>query len=82
MPRGNPNLHLVDKRPWPQERADQLKRLFVAGCSDEEIALALAITKRAVIGKRLRLGLRRWIKHDDDPLTMALRRWVREPKQE
>lgn len=76
MPRGDPNLHL-NNTPWPAERTAVLRRMFVAGCSDAEIALALAVTKRAVIGKRLRLGLKRWIKHDDDPLALALRRWTR-----
>lgn len=75
MPRGNPNLQL-NNTPWPQERTDRLRRMFAAGCRDEEIAQALQLTTRAVIGKRLRLGLKRY--RSGDALQTALRRAERE----
>lgn len=77
MPRGNPNLRLLNT-PWPEERVQRLRRMLAAGCTDEEIALALQVTIRAVIGKRRRLGVLRMGKLTDDPLEMALRRKERE----
>lgn len=84
MPRGNRNLQL-DRTPWPQARTERLRRLFAEGSTDEKIAEALGVTQRAVIGKRLRLGLRRLPEYSndpDDPLAMALRRQARIPKRE
>lgn len=78
MPRGNPDLKLDNKR-WPQAREERLRRMFAQGCTDEQIARELEITVRAVIGKRLRLKLRRWNK-DEGPLEAALRRAQREKR--
>ena len=78
MPRGNPGLKL-NNTPWPEERAQRLKRLFSNGLTDKQIASELGVTVRAVIGKRRRLRLIRWIKSNaDDPLALALRRWTRD----
>lgn len=75
MPRGNPNLHL-DNTPWPPERTDRLRHLFALGATDQRIAEKLGVSVRAVIGKRLRLGLKRYT--PGDALETALRRSRRE----
>jgi hypothetical protein len=51
---------MSDARPlWPEARTERLRRLVRAGVSDPDIAAALGISLRAVIGKRQRLGFRR-----------------------
>jgi hypothetical protein len=52
----------------------RLRRMHAAGCTDEEIALAMQTTARAVNGKRYRLGL---TENLDDPLIIELRRLKR-----
>jgi GcrA cell cycle regulator len=43
---------------WPDERTDQLKKLWADGCSAGQIAAELGeVTRNAVIGKVHRLGL-------------------------
>jgi hypothetical protein len=42
---------------WPAERTAMLRRLLRQGLTDPEIAEALGITVRAVLGKRQRLAL-------------------------
>lgn len=79
MPRGNPDLKLDNTR-WPQERTDLLRNMFKVGYTDQEIARATGATVRAVIGKRLRLKLKRWSR-DDGPLEAALRRADRERRE-
>lgn len=79
MPRGNPNLHL-DNTPWPTERTNRLQHLFALGTTDQRIAEELRISVRAVIGKRLRLGLKRY--RPGDALQTALRRAEREKAKE
>lgn len=77
MPRGNPDLKL-NNTPWPRERTERLRRMFTQGLTDRQIAAELGVSVRSVIGKRLRLGLMRWSRYDDDPLKAALRRRQRE----
>ena len=79
MPRGNPNLNL-NNTPWPQERSNRLRHLFALGTTDQGIAEELGVSVRAVIGKRLRLGLKRYA--PGDPLETALRRFRRERAKE
>lgn len=79
MPRGNPNLHL-NNTPWPTERTNRLRHLFALGTTDQRIAEELGISVRAVIGKRLRLGLKRYA--SGDALEEALRRSRREKAKE
>lgn len=79
MPRGNPNLRL-NNTPWPEDRTQRLRRMFSAGCTDEEIALAVGVTVRAVVGKRNRLKLKRWNK-EQGPLEAALRRAAKEKRE-
>jgi hypothetical protein len=42
---------------WPAERTAMLRRLLRQGLTDPEIAEALGVTVRAVLGKRQRLAL-------------------------
>ena len=56
-----------------RKRIATLRRMYAAGCTDEEIGLALGISKGAVNGKRWRLGLVH-TRGDQDPLRLALRR--------
>lgn len=42
---------------WTDEQEQRLRRMHGAGWSLDEMARALAMTKRAVLGKRQRLGL-------------------------
>ena len=42
---------------WTEQRVATLRRMHAEGRTDREIALVLAVTPRAVTGKRQRLGL-------------------------
>jgi hypothetical protein len=42
---------------WPADRTAMLRRLLRQGLTDPEIAEALGVTVRAVLGKRRRLAL-------------------------
>ena len=42
---------------WTEEQIDQLKELWSEGLSTSEIGRKLGVTKNAVVGKALRLGL-------------------------
>ena len=45
------------RTPGPSNGWPRFRRMHAAGCTDREISLALAVTPRAVTGKRQRLGL-------------------------
>jgi hypothetical protein len=70
---------------WSDKQTATLRRMRAAGCTDEEIALALRVTPKAVNGKRWRLGLVAWRYGGKggpaprgDPLALALLRAERE----
>jgi hypothetical protein len=60
---------------WTDPMIERLRRMHAAGCTDDEIALAMQTSPRAVNGKRWRLGL---TVNLDDPLVIVMRRLKRE----
>ena len=44
-------------RHWPDNRVNMLRRMLRQGMTDQQIADALGITRKAVLGKRYRLKL-------------------------
>lgn len=42
---------------WPDDRVDELRRMWAEGLSSLEIATALGVSKNTVIGKAYRIGL-------------------------
>lgn len=85
MPRGGlPGLYRGP--PWTEANTQRLHRMFAAGCSDREIALATGYSLAAVIGKRQRENLWRDVRLGGegrgDAMAAAIRRAERERLRE
>ena len=59
---------------WPPARVDELRRMVKDGKQDPEIAEALGVTVRAVIGKRHREGILRITNRQDAYEAAILRK--------
>jgi len=64
---------------WTPEQIATLRRLYAAGCSDQELALAIGVTVRSARGQRQRLGL---MGQKSDAYDTAMRRARRERQKE
>jgi hypothetical protein len=64
---------------WTPEQIQRLKRMDAAGCTIEEMALAMGVNRRTIDGERARLGL---VKSKGDALDAALRRAARAKARE
>jgi GcrA cell cycle regulator len=75
----------VDNTPWPKEKEDRLRVLWMQGLSASQIGKELGKTRNAIIAKRDRMGLPERLAHRSTPkkLTRAAKPAQRlpEPKQ-